>query len=621
MQHHDDPADRTLDDRFQLLVDAVSEYAIFMLEVDGTVASWNSGAERIKGYRASEIIGQHFSVFYTAEDVAEDKPGRELAAAATHGEYREEGWRLRKGGRPFWANVVLTAIRDGRGRLTGYAKVTRDETARKVTEAAAHTARVQAEAANAAKDEFVSRISHELRTPLNAILGFGQLLAMDDLTAEQRNNVSDILTAGEHLLDLIDEVLDISRMTNGTMRIALEPVRLDEVTNEAIVMLRPLADRRKIRIVADSVEMALHVAADRQRLKQVIVNLLSNAVKFNRDGGSVHIGCELVAARRVRLRIVDSGIGIAADDIEKLFQPFERLSAGQSDVQGTGLGLALTRHLMTAMSGEVGVTSVVGDGSSFWIELPVADGVPIAPRSRRRAWDTTVTAGVEPVLVLYVEDNVSNVRLVERVLARRSNTSLLVAMRGRLAVEMAVEHRPDLVLLDLHLPDVSGEVVLQALRADPRTSNIPVAVLSADAMPERVRRLIAEGASHYLTKPLDIERLLAVVDEAGALRNARVADPAAPAAPGEHSPTVTAGVVSAAAGADERAAQIPRFVHDMNNLLGIISNFCTLLQEEAAELSRTDLEQIRTAATRAISLTGELLPPTTAALRPGPGPT
>ena len=389
--------------------------------------------------------------------------------------------------------------------------ISEDITERQLAEAALEEARMAADAANRAKNQFLSRMSHELRTPLNSVLGFGQLLQLDDLRPDQRDSVDQILRGGAHLLELIDEVLDISRVESGHLRLSLEPVRVGDVVAEATAMMGPLAATRRVHIDAADCQ-DLHVRADRQRLRQVVVNLLSNAVKYNRDDGQVRVRCEETGTGSIRLVVADTGIGLDPSDVARLFQPFERLGAEQSGVEGTGLGLALSKQLAEAMGGRIEVHSEPGVGSRFSVELPVAE--PPSEMAEPPEAAEPPAAPTSPVLrtVLYVEDNLSNVKLVERVAARLPGVELLVAMQGSLAVELAREHRPGLVLLDLHLPDMPGEEVLRRLRSDRRTSATPVVVLSADATPGQIERLKANGASDYLTKPFEIPRLMAVID-------------------------------------------------------------------------------------------------------------
>jgi PAS domain S-box-containing protein len=468
-----------------------------------------------------------------------------------------------------------------------------DFTEQKVAELAASSAHAEAEAANRAKSEFLSRMSHELRSPLNAILGFGQLLALDELRSDQTEAVEQIIRAGHHLLALVDEVLDLSRVETGDLRVSLEPVSLRDVVAEAVGMARPLADHRRVRILMEPGATEVHVTADRQRLVQVLLNLLVNAVKYNREGGEVRVEGE-EADGRFRLTVSDTGIGIAEQDLGRVFQPFERLSAAQTEVEGTGLGLALVRHLATAMAGTVGVRSRLGEGSSFWVELPVSETpIDLRPAPCRRALDVPPGAGGQKT-VLYVEDNLSNVKLLERLVERRPEVVLMVAMQGQIALDLAGEHVPDLILLDLHLPDMSGEDVLRALRAEPRTAEAPIVVLSADATAGGPGRLRALGATDYLTKPFDIPRLLEIIDATGARTGPAVHDVRDAGPPPDAAPAV-------------RPKGVPEFVHDLNNLLGVILSYCTLLGRAVTDgQAEADLAEVRVAAERAVTLTAEL---------------
>ncbi|MGI8552255.1 MAG: GAF domain-containing protein [Dehalococcoidia bacterium] len=371
----------------------------------------------------------------------------------------------------------------------------------------------EADQANRAKSEFLSRMSHELRTPMNAILGFAQLLQMDPLEPEQQEELGQILSAGRHLLTLINEVLDIARIESGRLSLSLEAVPLQIIVEECLPLVGSLAAARSVGLSYDETAFStLHVRADNQRLKQVLLNLLTNAVKYNREGGTVTLSCHEIGEDRLRIEVRDTGIGLAPEMLSRLFSPFDRLGAEQSDVEGYGLGLSLSKRLMEAMGSSIGVTSVLGEGSCFWVDLPVVQSpveftgtdAPQTPEAERSRAASTV---------LYIEDNLSNLRVVERVLSRRPGVQLLTAMQGGLGFELAQQQHPDLILLDLHLPDTTGDLVLQRLRADPTTHDVPVVMVSADATPRQIERLLAAGAREYLTKPLDLKRFMEVVDE------------------------------------------------------------------------------------------------------------
>ena len=339
-------------------------------------------------------------------------------------------------------------------------------------------------------------MSHELRTPLNAILGFAQLLDLDDLDTEQRDNLGHIMSGARHLLSLINEVLDIAAIEAGRLSLSLEPVALADVAAETVSLIRPLADQHQIVLVGPNVACTTHVLGDRQRLKQVLLNLLSNAVKYNREGGSVHLACEPVPGERLRIKVTDTGLGIVPEALERLFVPFERVASQPSAIEGTGLGLPLSKRLAEAMGGALELVST--------------------PSRRRRRPEPVSQTGPD-ITVLYIEDNLSNLQLVERVLGHRPGVRLISAMRPQLGLDLASQH-PDLILLDLHLPDMPGEAVLRRLWSSPATADIPVAILSADARPALIERLLAGGARGFLTKPLDVKELLGLVDGVAAER-------------------------------------------------------------------------------------------------------
>jgi PAS domain S-box-containing protein len=377
-----------------------------------------------------------------------------------------------------------------------------------------HLARETAERASQAKSEFLSRMSHELRTPLNAILGFAQLLEMDELNADQTHSLEQILKSGRYLLDLINEVLDIARIESGDMAISPEPVQLGEALKSAAELIRPLADKRAISMqISVPSSQDVFVTADRQRLKQVLLNLLSNAVKYNREGGQIQVTASLLMDGFLHLAVRDTGEGIPPEKMDRLFLAFERLEMDLTIVEGTGLGLALSKGLVEAMGGRIGARSVVGEGSTFWLDLRLTtqqeEAIVMSEVDDYKKGAPSLKEG----LVLYVEDNLSNIQLVEKILARLPKVKLITAMQGRLAMDLARQHKPTLILLDLHLPDVHGGDVLQWLRAEPETRDIPVVVMSADATPGQIEHMLAAGARAYLTKPIDVKEFLKVVGE------------------------------------------------------------------------------------------------------------
>ena len=497
---------------YQLLIDAVQDYAILVLDPHGIITGWNSGAQRLKGYSADEILGKHISVFYPEDDVRSGKVEHELAEAQRVGRFEDESWRIRKDGSRFWANVIIIPLVDDTGRLVGFGKVTRDMSERRRMELDLEEAREAQAAASRAKDEFLSTMSHELRTPLNSVLGFAQLLELERLTSEQHELVGYVAKAGHHLLDLIDEILDISIIESGKIALSIEAVSVTEVIAGSVALVQPLAKKRSIRLTAESGH-GLYILVDRQRIQQVLLNLLSNAIKYNVANGEVVVTCVKSPSGQLWIRVADTGRGISEEMMGRLFRPFDRLDATTGEIEGTGLGLALSRGLVEAMHGQLTAVSVVGKGTTFTVELPLTQ----APFDRIEQQAPDMQGPLEAVpsaqaFVVYIEDNLSNVQLVQRILNRRPNVTLIPVMQGSLGVELVLEHRPTLVLLDLHLPDISGQEVLRQLKANPDTARIPVVVMSADATAGSETRLIEAGAADFVTKPINVERFLATID-------------------------------------------------------------------------------------------------------------
>jgi len=464
------------------------------------------------GYSEAELLARTPLDLTHPDDVAKSQ---RLVTAMLEGRERcsLEKRYLRKNDEVLWVNRTACVICDKDSTAREFLIMVEDITERKKVEEALRDAKKEAERANHAKSDFLSRMSHELRTPLNAILGFGQLLERQNPTTPQRARVEHIMSAGRHLLNLINEVLDISRIEAGHLQLSVEPVAVVEVLEEALDLMRPLAAQRTMQLSVDAeLDRDLHVLADRQRLKQVLLNLLTNAVKYTSVGGRVSVSLHPSDLAKTRVVVTDTGAGIATEKLARLFTPFDRLDVEESAVEGTGLGLALCQRLMHAMGGEIGVDSTVGKGSAFWIELPAAES-PLKALPKNHGVKLEQACAGEGGIILYIEDNLSNLTLVEQMLAEQPQLQLLTAMQGGLGVDLARQHRPDLILLDLHLPDLRGHEVLERLRDDAATRDIPVVVISADATVRQINRLKAAGARSYLTKPLDISEFFRVVDE------------------------------------------------------------------------------------------------------------
>jgi signal transduction histidine kinase/ActR/RegA family two-component response regulator len=375
-------------------------------------------------------------------------------------------------------------------------------------------ARDEALQATHAKNTFLSSTSHELRTPLNSILGFTQLLQLSELSDEDHDSAERILGAGRHLLTLINELIDIARIESGDLSLSLEPVSVLPLIEETSQLMAPLAAERSITIIHRCDSLNLAAQADRQRFSQILVNLISNAVKYNRRGGTITITCREEGTRHASVIVADTGQGLPQEDIERIFVPFERLGAEQTATEGTGIGLPLAKALAEAMGGQLSASSVLGEGSAFTVVLPRApDATHVlpqqaAPSSPARQHATAGTA----VSILYIEDNPANIEVVSRFLKGRPNARLRSVSSGRSGIACAVLNVPDVILLDLHLQDLHGEQVLKELKAEPTTAAVPVVVLSADATPGVIRRLLASGALAYLTKPLDLAELGDLLD-------------------------------------------------------------------------------------------------------------
>jgi PAS domain S-box-containing protein len=393
-----------------------------------------------------------------------------------------------------------------------------DITQRKQAEEQLIKATQEAESANKAKSEFLSCMSHELRTPMNSILGFAQLLGMNELTKTQHKGVRHIINNGKHLLRLINEVLDISKIESGQVSLSIEVVNIRETIKEAIDIVTPLTKEKNISLkFLEDLSCDKYVTADKQRLIQVLVNLLNNAIKYNKNDGSVIVNYFYVPEKpdNLRITIKDTGIGIDQENIPRLFVPFERINSADSSPEGTGLGLPIAKELMTLMDGTIGVKSVSDIGSTFWIDIPIAEiqESEIAS-SEIPGVDEKSDEEVQKGVILYIEDNLSNTALIQQIVSElRPNFELICDMYGKNTLGLAIKHTPDLILLDLNLPDVHGSEVITELKNNDKTKNMPVVILTADATPNQMKRLLDAGARAYLTKPIDLISFLIEIDK------------------------------------------------------------------------------------------------------------
>ena len=423
---------------------------------------------------------------------------------------------IRPDGETRWVRATVAPVADCGDAARRCAGAVEDITERKLAETALKAAHDDAERANAAKSEFLSRMSHELRTPMNAVLGFAQLLEMDDLTADQIDSVHHILRGGRHLLGLIDDVLDITKIESDRLDVSPEPVLIAELLIETINLMVPLAASKDVTLRFHPAGTAgQYVRVDRRCLRQVLFSLLSNAAKYNRRGGSIDVRCQVAPGGMFEIGVADTGVGIRAEDLPRLFTPFDRLGAQAGGIDGSGVGLALSQRLMLNMRGSLRAQSELNVGSTFTASVPtVGDhSLPVSQAEPADVVTAPMTAVKGPTNVLaYIEDNSPNVELMSSVLLRRPQWRMVVAGNGALGLELIAASPPDLLFLDLHLPDMDGIEVLRRLRADPRTAGLRVVVISADANRNQIHRLLASGAREYLTKPFDVARILQLLD-------------------------------------------------------------------------------------------------------------
>ena len=510
-----------------------ANFSIIATDAKGIIQIFNVGAERMLGYSAAEVVNRinpsdihdPQEVIVRAKELSVElgtpiTPGFEaLVFKASRGiEDIYELTYVRKDGTRFPAVVSVTALRDAHDAIIGYLLIGTDNSARKQVEVELHNARAIAEKANRAKTDFLSNMSHELRSPLNAILGFAQLMESDasPQTLIQKESTGQILQAGWYLLNLINEILDLAMVESGKLQLSLEPMSLGDAMLDCQAMIEPQAQKYGVAMRFFQLEKPCFVLADRTRVKQILINLLSNAIKYNHAGGAVIVECTVNSPDRIRISIKDTGPGMSPENLAQLFQSFNRLGQESRGQEGTGIGLVMTKRLVELMGGVIGVTSILGVGSEFWVEL-------IGAAEPKLAVGETAAAALQPAHVrkdaslrtlLYVEDNPANLKLVEQLIARRPNMRLLSAGHATLGIELARKHQPELILMDINLPGISGIGALKILRDDPLTRHIPVIAISANAMPHDIHKGLEAGFFRYLPKPIKVTEFMDAVDVA-----------------------------------------------------------------------------------------------------------
>ena len=510
-----------------------ANFSIIATDEKGIIQLFNVGAERMLGYQAAEVVNkinpsdihdpqevEARAQALSAELSTTITPGFEaLAFKASRGiEDIYELTYICKDGSRFPAIVSITALRDDYGDIIGYLLIGTDNSVRKQVELELNNAMAIAEKANLAKSDFLSSMSHELRTPLSAILGFAQLMESGSPmpTPSQKRSIDQILQAGWYLLELINEILDLALIESGKLSLSLEPISLAEVMQECQAMIEPQARKRGISVVFPQFAIRHFVKADRTRVKQVFINLLSNAIKYNKLGGTVDVQCITSTPGRIRICVKDTGDGLTAEKLAQLFQPFNRLGQEANVEEGTGIGLVVAKRLIEWMGGAIGVESAVGKGSVFWIEMDLTaePQVDVGVTAISPLAQMPVQADEQLRTLLYVEDNPANLMLVEDLIARRPDIRLLSARDGTSGIEIARASRPDVILMDINLPGISGLRALRILAEDPTTAHIPVVALSANAMPRDIEKGLEAGFFRYLTKPIKVSEFMDTLDVA-----------------------------------------------------------------------------------------------------------
>ncbi|NOQ34755.1 MAG: PAS domain S-box protein [Methylococcaceae bacterium] len=494
-----------------------SKEAMLVTNADSIIIDVNQAFTRLTGYSHAEIVGKHPSMLRSdrQDEAFYDKLREDLL---NNNLWQGEIWNKRKNGDVYPEWLTITVVKNKNDEITHHVATMMDITERKLAEEDMKTAKLNAIQANKAKSDFLANMSHELRTPMTAILGFGQLLEIDDqenLTQEQKEFIQEILKAGNHLLSLINEVLDLSAIEAGKLKVSMETIKFSTLLNECIALSIPSAEQQQISIFNSmNSKLEYYLYADNIRLKQVLLNLLSNAIKYNRKQGNITLTAKQVDNERLRILVTDTGEGLTEDQQQKLFQAFERLNAEWNGVQGTGIGLVISKQLIELMGGEIGVTSTLGIGSTFWIELKLSEQAK-KPLSNETTLIELADLNALPsdnVLILYIEDNPAILKVVEQLINRRDYIELISASSPSSGLDLAQLHQPDLILLDINLPEMDGYELLRRLRTYEHLKNVPAVAISANASSSDIKKGLDAGFIDYLTKPINVTKFYKIID-------------------------------------------------------------------------------------------------------------
>ena len=517
--------------------------SIIATDETGIIQFFNVGAERMFGYAATDVVNKTNpcdlqdldELMARAETLSLEygaviKPGFDALTFKAARDIQDiyEATFICKDGSRLPVSVSVTVLRGDAGETIGYLLLGNDNAVKKRVDAELTSAKLTAERASLAKSDFLVQLSHELRTPLNIILGFAQLMesSLPPPPLAQKQNLSQILLAGRYLLDLSNGILDLALIESGKAALSTEPADLAEVMRRCQALSEPQAKKRRIAITFPSFDSPCFVNADQTRLKQALMNLLLNAIKYNKPGGAVAVSCApgQLAAESIRISIRDTGRGMAPEKVAQLFQPFNRLGQENGDELGLGIGLVVSKQLVALMGGSIDVESVAGEGSVFWIELRTAPA-PVAIESKPVAVETPAPPDGAPLrTLLYVEDNLANLKLVEQIIARRPDLRLLTATDAKRGIESARVNQPSVILMDINMPGMNGLEAMQILRRDPSTAHMPIIALSANAMPHDIAKGLEAGFFNYITKPMRVDEFMKALD--AALRFSQVTSPA-----------------------------------------------------------------------------------------------